>query len=61
MLIYKNIHLVGGSATGGLKPSELAEICRKGKKEGNVISFGKVKIYLREGKRGALLIREVIL
>jgi hypothetical protein len=61
MKIYKNIHLVGSSATGGLKPSELAEICRKGQRVGNTISIGKIKITLTNGKKGDLLIKDVSL
>ena len=61
MRIHKNIHLVGGSATGGLKPSELREICRKGNLVGSEIILGKIRITLVKGKGGDFLIKDVSL
>ena len=57
----KNVLLVSGSRTGGLKPSELAEICRKGQISEDKITFGKIVINLIKGKKGVFLIKDVSL
>ena len=57
----KNIHLVSSSRTGGLKLSEIWEICRKGQISGNKLTFGKIVINLTKGKRGDFLIKDVSL